>query len=240
MTHEAVTSVDAPERVSPERDSPEVEASERDAAADGEVGVDVQSLAARVEAVLISRSKAVSPEAIARGLGLIEHPGGDDAGEEDAPTGADAASRRAAAEAVLAAVDRLNKDYEQTGRCFRIERVAGGLRIVTLSAFAEAVQAFRPADQPSRLSRPAVETLAIIAYRQPVTRAQIEAIRGVACGEVLRSLLERRLIAVVGRAEELGRPMLYGTTRQFLQAFGLSSLEDLPSQERGGQEGKMP
>ena len=83
----------------------------------------------------------------------------------------------------------------------------------------------------SRLSRPAIETLAIIAYKQPITRAKLEAIRGVGCGEVLKSLLERRLIAVTGRAEELGRPMLYGTTRQFLDAFGIRSVKDLPSVE---------
>src|SRR5690606_19235294 len=79
------------------------------------------------------------------------------------------------------------------------------------------------------LSRAAIETLSIIAYRQPVTRATLEAIRGVACGEVLRSLLEKRLIDITGRAEELGRPMLYGTSRRFLEVFGLASIKDLPT-----------
>lgn len=83
----------------------------------------------------------------------------------------------------------------------------------------------------SRLTPAALETLAIIAYRQPVLRADLEAIRGVACGEVLRGLLERRLVRIVGRAEELGRPMLYGTTKEFLQIFGLGSLKDLPKSE---------
>ena len=82
-----------------------------------------------------------------------------------------------------------------------------------------------------RLSKPALETLAIIAYRQPVTRAELEAIRGVACGEVVRTLMERRLVKITGRAEELGRPMLYGTTRQFLDTFGLASVKDLPKPE---------
>jgi segregation and condensation protein B len=82
--------------------------------------------------------------------------------------------------------------------------------------------------QQSRLSQAALETLAIIAYRQPVMRAEIEAIRGVACGEVLRGLLERRMIRVTGRAEELGRPMLYGTTKEFLRLFGVAGLGDLP------------
>ena len=85
-----------------------------------------------------------------------------------------------------------------------------------------------------RLSRAALETLSIIAYRQPVTRASLEAIRGVACGEILRALLERRLVMIKGRAEELGRPMLYGTTKHFLDVFGLSSLKDLPKPEEFG------
>ena len=83
----------------------------------------------------------------------------------------------------------------------------------------------------TRLSKPALETLAIIAYRQPITRAELEAIRGVACGEVVRSLMERKMVKITGRAEELGRPMLYGTTRQFLDTFGLSSVKDLPKPE---------
>ena len=74
-------------------------------------------------------------------------------------------------------------------------------------------------------------TLSIIAYRQPITRAELEAIRGVACGEVVRTLMDRRLVKITGRAEELGRPMLYGTTRQFLDTFGLASVKDLPKPE---------
>src|SRR5690606_7991210 len=94
---------------------------------------------------------------------------------------------------------------------------------------ASALAAFHRSRSTGRLSRAAIETLAIIAYRQPITRAELEAIRGVACGEVLRSLLERRMIQIAGRAEEVGRPMLYGTTRQFLDTFGLASLKDLPA-----------
>jgi segregation and condensation protein B len=80
----------------------------------------------------------------------------------------------------------------------------------------------------TRLSQAALETLAIIAYKQPMLRAQLEAIRGVACGEVLKSLMERRLVKIVGRAEEVGRPMLYGTTPEFLRVFGIANLSDLP------------
>ena len=85
-----------------------------------------------------------------------------------------------------------------------------------------------PLPQQQKLSQAALETLSIIAYRQPVMRAEVEVIRGVACGEVLRGLMDRRLVKIVGRAEELGRPMLYGTSREFLQTFGLASLDDLP------------
>ncbi|GAB4385374.1 MAG: SMC-Scp complex subunit ScpB [Phycisphaerales bacterium] len=133
--------------------------------------------------------------------------------------------------AVLAGIESLNDSYEQTGRAFRIEPVAGGYRVMTLPEHAPVVAAFRQARSAGRLTRAALETLAIIAYEQPITRARLEAIRGVACGEVLRTLIERKLITVKGRAEELGRPMLYGTTRQFLDAFGLSSTRDLPSAE---------
>ena len=84
-------------------------------------------------------------------------------------------------------------------------------------------------ERPARLSRAALETLAVIAYRQPVTRAEIEHVRGVDCGPVLRSLLERHLVRIAGHRDVPGRPMLYGTTRRFLEVFGLASLEDLPS-----------
>jgi segregation and condensation protein B len=126
------------------------------------------------------------------------------------------------------AVRELNRQYEATSRTFRIEQIAGGYRVMTLPAHADIVAAFKRARMSTKLTRAAVETLAIIAYRQPVTRAELESIRGVACGEVLKSLLDRRLVTIKGRAEELGRPMLYGTTKQFLDQFGLATLKDLP------------
>ncbi len=131
--------------------------------------------------------------------------------------------------AVDAAVERLNAEYAERGRAFRVEAVAGGYRVMTLPEHARVLAAYHKGRGASKLTRAALETLAIIAYKQPLTRARLEAIRGVGCGEVLRSLLERRLIAVVGRAEELGRPMLYGTTKAFLDAFGLKNLKDLPT-----------
>ncbi len=131
-------------------------------------------------------------------------------------------------EDIESAVERLNGQYEATGRSFRIERVGGGLRLMTLPAYAPAIACVRKSRESGRLSRAALETLAIVAYRQPITRADLEAIRGVACGEVLRSLLDRKFLMIKGRAEELGRPMLYGTTKHFLDQFGLASLKDLP------------
>lgn len=166
---------------------------------------------AAVEAILLSLDKPVGAMRLAEALGL-------DKEETGAP-----------AKRIDDAVRALNESYERTGRSFRIERVAGGYRVMTLPVYAEAVAAFHAARAPTRLSRAAIETLAIVAYRQPITRAELEAIRGVACGEVLKTLLERRLVDIVGRAEELGRPMLYGTTKRFLELFGLASLKDLPT-----------
>lgn len=129
------------------------------------------------------------------------------------------------------AIDRLNGAYDREGRAFRIEPVSGGFRLMTRPEHAAVIAAMHRARASTRLSRSALETLAIVAYRQPMTRAELEAIRGVACAEVLRSLLDRRMVKITGRAEELGRPMLYGTTPQFLDAFGLASIKDLPKPE---------
>jgi segregation and condensation protein B len=129
---------------------------------------------------------------------------------------------------VRAAIEALNDAYEASGRVFRIAAVADGWQMLTLPQVAPVLARLLAARQQARLSQAAMETVSIIAYRQPVLRAEIEAIRGVACGEVLRGLLERRLIRIAGRAEELGRPMLYGTTREFLRIFGLSGIDDLP------------
>ncbi len=150
------------------------------------------------------------------------------ANESDSSGGSNVSSGSAVAR-IRTAVESLNADYEQTGRSFRIERVAGGLQMLTMPAYAEDITRLKGARQSSRLSQAALETLAIIAYRQPILRADLESIRGVACGEVLRSLMERRLVRIAGRAEEVGRPMLYGTTKEFLEVFGLATLDDLPN-----------
>jgi segregation and condensation protein B len=130
---------------------------------------------------------------------------------------------------IEAAVRRINLSLELSGRVTRIRRLAGGWRTMVEPRFGALIEAMKGQRTSSRLSPAALETLSVVAYRQPITRAHIEAIRGVACGEVLRGLLERRLVRITGRAEEVGRPMLYGTTREFLLAFGLGSLADLPS-----------
>jgi segregation and condensation protein B len=145
--------------------------------------------------------------------------------------------------AVKEAIEALNARYEQHGSAFRVEAIAGGYQMLTQPQFHDVLARLFRDRSESKLSQAAMETLAIVAYRQPVLRADIEAIRGVATGEVLRTLMEKQLIKITGRAEVLGRPMLYGTTRRFLEVFGLSSLEDLPRVEelRGGAAaGKAP
>ncbi len=134
-----------------------------------------------------------------------------------------------AASQVTAAITSLNEIYQQTGRSFRIEKLAGGWQIVSLPEYAEVLSSLHKTRQSNKLSPAAMETLAIIAYKQPVLRAEIETIRGVASGEMVRSLMERHLVKIVGRAEDIGRPMLYGTTKAFLEVFGLAGLKDLPN-----------
>ena len=125
----------------------------------------------------------------------------------------------------------LNKLLDGEGCSFRVVEVAGGFQLMTRAQFSPWLCRLHSASAEVRLSGPALETLAVIAYRQPVLRAAIEAIRGVQCGEILRQLMERELVKIVGRSEDLGRPFLYGTTKQFLQAFGLRGIDELPRQE---------
>ncbi|MDB5291016.1 MAG: scpB [Phycisphaerales bacterium] len=129
---------------------------------------------------------------------------------------------------VRRAIKELNTQYESAGRTFRIEQVAGGFQILTLPEFGEHLKKLHQKEADARLTKAALETLAIIAYKQPILRADVEAIRGVACGETIRSLMEKRLVKIAGRAEEPGRPILYGTTKRFLELFGLNTLRDLP------------
>ena len=129
------------------------------------------------------------------------------------------------------AIKELNQTYEQSARSFRIEQVAGGYQILTLPQYGDSLKRLHQREIDAKLTKAALETLAIIAYKQPILRADIEAIRGVACGETIRSLMEKHLVKIAGRAEEPGRPILYGTTKRFLELFGLNTLKDLPQPE---------
>ena len=128
-------------------------------------------------------------------------------------------------------VKSLNEKYQANKNAFRIEQVAGGYQMMTLSPYKHWLKKLLRARSDSKLSPAALETLAIIAYKQPVIRADIEAIRGVTVGEITRGLMYKGLVKIVGRAEVLGRPMLYGTTKKFLEIFGLNTLKDLPKVE---------
>ncbi|HSM61452.1 MAG TPA: SMC-Scp complex subunit ScpB [Longimicrobiales bacterium] len=125
----------------------------------------------------------------------------------------------------------LQAEYDDAERSFQVVTLAEGYQILTRPEFAPYLERFDNVPRPSRLSGPALETLAIIAYRQPIGRIEIEYIRGVGCAGVLKTLTDRELVDVVGRAEGLGRPVLYGTTRRFLEHFAFRSLEDLPRPE---------
>lgn len=126
------------------------------------------------------------------------------------------------------AVEVLNEDYHRTGRSFEIQYIAGGYQIYTLPKYHRYIEKLWTARKRSGLTRSALETLAIAAYRQPVTRLQVEEIRGVNSDSVLQGLLERGLLRISGRQASPGRPILYSTTQEFLRYFGLTSVKDLP------------
>lgn len=122
----------------------------------------------------------------------------------------------------------LRERYDNRGCAFQVAQVAGGYQLLSRREFAPWLRPQGSGEREIRLSPPAMETLAVVAYRQPVLRAEVEAIRGVACGEILRQLMDRDLLRIAGRSEELGRPLRYGTTKRFLEVFGLSNLDQLP------------
>lgn len=163
---------------------------------------------ARLEAVLLVADSALSTRRLAQLATL-----------------ADAAEARTL-------IDRLNTCYDVADCAFRIERVAAGYQMLTRPEFAFWLDRIHNRQTELKLSPPAMETLAIVAYRQPLTRADIEAVRGVQCAEMLKQLLERGLVRIGGEEESLGRPYLYETTRKFLELFGLRSVDDLPMVER--------
>jgi len=169
---------------------------------------------AALEALLMTADRPIKPQAIIDPLNIL-NPDSDPITQQSLDS----------------AIDTLNDEYKSTNRSFRIERVAAGYRIMTLSEFAPVVAAMHRARAGTRLTKTQLETLSIIAYRQPVTRAELENIRGVACGDIVRALMDKNLVKITGRAEVLGRPMLYGTTPSFLDTFGLPNLKDLPKPE---------
>ena len=125
-------------------------------------------------------------------------------------------------------IEELNGEYSERGSAYHIEQIAGGYVMLTLPEYNDWLKQLLRTRQESKLSQAALETLAIVAYKQPVMRVTVEAIRGVAAGDMIRNLMEKGLVRIVGRAQELGRPLLYGTTRKFLEVFALNSLLDLP------------
>ena len=173
-------------------------------------------LVARVEAVLFVAREPISSRKLAQFAGL-----------------ADGTQARTL-------IRRLNKLYDDAGCAFRAEEVAGGFQLLTRAKFGPWLRRLYASPVEVRLSNPALETLAVVAYRQPVLRAQIESIRGVDCGEILRQLMERELVRIVGRSEDLGRPYVYGTTKRFLQVFGLRHLDELPRAEILRSQSRLP
>jgi segregation and condensation protein B len=126
-------------------------------------------------------------------------------------------------------IRELNKRYDRDQSAFCIAEVAGGFQLRTRPEFAAWLVRMQSVPAAVRLSNPAMETLTVIAYRQPVPRTEVERIRGVQCGDLIRQLLDQELAKIVGRSDDLGRPFLYGTTPKFLRVFGLGSLNDLPA-----------
>ena len=126
------------------------------------------------------------------------------------------------------AIESLNKSYDENARAFKIKKIANGFVFATTEIFAKYIGYLSSEKSKRRLSQAALETLAIIAYKQPITKPELEQIRGVNSDYILTTLLEKSLITITGRAETIGRPLLYGTTTEFLKYFGLYNLSDLP------------
>jgi segregation and condensation protein B len=145
---------------------------------------------------------------------------------------ADAAGEDVSVDQVREAVRTLVDEYDAAGRAFTVEEIAGGLQLFTRPEYNKHLKKLLRARNEARFTQAALETLAIIAYKQPLSRAEIEDIRGVACGDMVRTLMEKGLVRVAGRSEHLGRALLYGTTKKFLQVFGLGSVKDLPDSKQ--------
>jgi segregation and condensation protein B len=177
------------------------------------------SLSQVIEALLFAAQKPLTVREL---VSAIKGAGG----EDELMPNEFAKTTEAQAAAVL---EQLKIEYGQQGRAFQLAEKAEGWQLVSDPAYAPWVRQLFPAVKPARLTPPSLETLAIIAYRQPITRADIEAVRGVAVDGVLQNLMERGLVKIGGRAEVPGRPLLYETTQFFLEHFGLRDLDELPN-----------
>ena len=174
-----------------------------------------------VEALLFSAQKPLSAREL---VAAIKDAGGADEFMPNEFT-------RATQAEVAAALEQLKIEYIEQSRAFPLMEKAEGWQLVSAPAYAPWVRQLFPAAKPARLTSPSLETLAIVAYRQPITRADVEAVRGVAVDGVLQNLMERGLVKITGRAEVPGRPLLYETTQFFLEHFGLRDLDELPNAE---------
>ena len=174
-----------------------------------------------VEAILFASQKPVS----AKELGAI-FKGAAEAAKENPEI---AAFAKVKAPQLQVAIQKLELEYSETGRSFEVRESAAGWQLVTRADFSPWLRQLFPENRQARLSAPAMETLAIIAYRQPITRADMEAVRGVAVDGVMQTLLDRNLVRIAGRSEIAGRPLLYETTQYFMDHFGLKNLDDLPN-----------
>ena len=180
------------------------------------------SLTRVIEALLFSAQKSLSIREITTAIR---------GAEDDLASGTPNEFERVRDAEVAAALEQLKVEYIQQGHAFQLIEKAEGWQLATDPGFARWVRQLFPAPKPARLSAPALETLAIIAYRQPITRADVEAVRGVNIDGVLQTLMERGLVKIAGRAEIPGRPLLYETTQFFLDHFGLRNLDELPNVE---------
>src|ERR1700677_3371783 len=172
-----------------------------------------------IEALVFASQKPLLPHEIVAALRSA-------ATEEDLEAQAFAKVKE---EEVASWLEQLKSDYAQAGRGFMLVEQVNGWHVVTAPECAKWVRQLYPESKPARLSGPALETLAIVAYRQPITKADIEAVRGVAVDGMMQTLLEKGLISIPGRAEVPGRPLLYATTENFLDHFGLRSVDELPN-----------
>ncbi len=169
---------------------------------------------AAVEALLFAADRPVTPAQMARAL----------------PRGVNAREVRKQLKA-------MRDELDEAERGFELREIAGGWQLLTCEKYSEYVAKLKKTAGPRKLSGSALEALAVVAYKQPVTRAEVERIRGVACGDMLRNLMEKRLVKISGRSPELGNPLLYGTTQDFLNHFGLGTIGDLP---RSSELGRKP